>query len=405
MNIRFGTPVLVWAAFCLIRAHGGLAPSSFSGRQATDVLTPTVIEEGLLDSLNRERERNGCPPLRPLPALVDVARAHSRKMAAASRLFHDSESEKPLTDRLVAAGLYFSKAGENVARSDSFLPAFIHQALLESPPHRENILDPDFDAVGVGVVSVGDRTYYVSQVFLRAIRILDEDEAAAKLRRLADEIRREAGLPLLVFWEEADRFAGTILVSRSRGDPPPKPPARFGGVKAVFTESPFLGFEDKTASEIVNPLYTRVGLALDVKRTKANPGGAYLLALLLMFDLQLDRPEEEMARAVLDAVNADRTRLGLPGLRSAASLAAKARRAASASAGDRGKGSPLSLPEPGYRFMTYTTFDPGDRPAEVDEQVLAAGLRSIGIRAACRRTEEYPLGAIQVVIALRAHSE
>ncbi|MDH4197371.1 MAG: CAP domain-containing protein [Candidatus Aminicenantes bacterium] len=400
MNIRLGLPALAWATLCFFPAHGGPAPSSFSGRQAAAFLTPPVIEEGLLDSLNRERERNGCPPLRPLPALADVARVHSRKMAAAARLFHVSESEEPLNDRLVAAGLYFAKTGENVARSDSFLPAFIHQALLESPPHRENMLDPDFDAAGVGVVSVDNRVFYVSQIFVQSIRILDEDEAAAELKRQVNEIRRTAALPPLVFWEEADRFAENMVFLRRRAAAAPEPPARFGAVSGYYFESTSLSLPEAAVSEIARTAYTHAGLGVDFMRTKTNPGGAYILALILMSENELNRPAQELERTALRAINAKRLALGRPGIDLSPALTEEARRAASALNGEAEKKRPAPPPESGFRIMTYVTFDPADLPVEVERHVLTAELRFIGIQAAFRRTKEYPLGVIRVILVI-----
>jgi uncharacterized protein YkwD len=400
MKTRLRTLPLAWALLYVFPTCGGSESWWSSGPQDKDFLTPPAIEEGILVSLNRERERNGRPPLRSLPALAEVARAHSREMAAASRLFHVSESEKPLNDRLVAAGLFFAKTGENVARSDSFLPALIHQELLESPPHRENMLDSDYDAVGVGVVSVDNRTYYVSQIFLRSILTLDKEAATAELKRHANEIRRAAGVPPLVFWEEADTFADVMLLSRSHGAQVPEPPARFGAVKGFFSESPFLGFQDKAASEIVKPPYTHAGLALDFRRTIANPGGAYLLAMLLMSENQLDRPEADLVSAVFDAVNARRHARGLPELEMSASLTGEARKAASASDAGGGRGRPTSQPVSGHRVMTYITFDPADLPAAVESRVLEAGWRFIGIQAAFRRTKEYPMGVIRVALVI-----
>jgi len=405
MRIRVGILALVGAILCSLPAKGGPASPPSTGRQATAILAPPAIEEGLLEALNRERQRNGRPPLRPLPALADVARSHSRKMAAASRLFHVSESERPLGDRLVAAGLFFAKSGENVASSDSFLPALIHQALLESPPHRENMLDPDYDAVGVGVVSVDNRTYYVSQVFLRSILTLDKEAATAELKRQANEIRRAAGAPPVLFWEEADTLADVMLLSRSHGAQAPEPPGRFGAVKGFFSESPFLGFQDEAASEIVKPSYTHAGLALDFKRTIANPGGAYLLAVLLMSENQLDRPEAELVSTALAAVNARRRSRGLRELKVSSGLTDEARRAASILNGVADEKRLTSPPESGTRVMTYFTFDPAVFPPEVESHVLKPGLRSIGISAVFRRTDEYPLGVIRGVLVTRVSQE
>jgi Cysteine-rich secretory protein family len=402
MKMGFRLLVLVGALSCVFAAGGGSDVRRSPGPQNKDFLTPARIEGAIVEALNGERERNGRPALRSLPALADIARAHSQMMAAAQRLFHASELEKPLHERLVAAGLFFGKSGENVARSDSFLPGLIHQALLESPAHRENMLDPDFDAVGIGVVSVDDRAYYVSEVFLQSIPAVGREEAAAELKRKVNEIRRAAGAPPLAFWEEADRFAETMLLARIKGDPAPGPSARFGGFKGFFSESPRLGFEEKAASEVANPRYTHAGLAVEFRRTTANPGGAYLLVLLLMSRDQLDRSPEELGRAVLESINAERGRLGIPGIELSPALMDEARRAPSVLSRETGRGRLASLPAYGHRIMTYLTFDPSSLPAEISSQVFRAEVRSIGIRAVFRRTEEYPMGVILVVLVIRA---
>jgi hypothetical protein len=381
-------------------AGGGFDAPRLSGPRDEPFVAQPAIEAELVASLNRERERSGRPALRSVPALVNVARAHSRLMAAARRLFHVSEGEEPLPERLVAAGLFFAKSGENVARSDSFLPGLIHQALLESPAHRENMLDAVFDAVGIGVVSEDNRTFYVSEVFLQSIATVDPEKAVEELKRQVNQIRRAAGARDLAFWDEADRFAATMLLARLSGEPAPEPAAMFGGFNGFFSESPRLGFEDRAVSEIADPRYTHAALALEFRRTKANPGGAYLLVLLLLSRDQLDRPPEELGRAVLEGLNAKRGQRGIPGLELSSALMDEARRTSLVLSRERGIVRPASRPAYGHRVMTYLTFDPSGLPGEVAGQVLRTEVRSIGIRAVFLRTEEYPMGVILVVLVI-----
>jgi uncharacterized protein YkwD len=53
-------------------------------------------------------------------------------------------------DRLAAAGAVYSLAGENLALAAT--PNQVHEGLMGSPGHRENILRPEFNRVGVAVV-------------------------------------------------------------------------------------------------------------------------------------------------------------------------------------------------------------------------------------------------------------
>ena len=90
--------------------------------------------------------------------LVSVARRWSAKMAADNRLAHN-----PNLSREVTAD--WEKLGENVGTGDS--AAQIHDAFMNSPAHRANIVDPAFTYVGIGVARGGDGRIWVTEVFMR----------------------------------------------------------------------------------------------------------------------------------------------------------------------------------------------------------------------------------------------
>jgi uncharacterized protein YkwD len=103
-------------------------------------------------ALNHRREKLHLRPLVTDPHWVAVARVWSAKMAAASTLSHNPD--------LVASALPgWQKLGENVGVGGSV--AALHEAFLHSPHHYENIADPVFDEVGVGVV-VAEGTIWVT---------------------------------------------------------------------------------------------------------------------------------------------------------------------------------------------------------------------------------------------------
>lgn len=85
--------------------------------------------------------------------LSDVARAHSRRMAAEGELYH-SDLERLLSPRV-------SAVGENVGFGGSLDQLL--QAFLASPPHAENILG-DYTKTGVGVVRA-DGQLWITQLF------------------------------------------------------------------------------------------------------------------------------------------------------------------------------------------------------------------------------------------------
>lgn len=104
---------------------------------------------------NALRASRGLPGLAVHGALVAKARGWAQHMADAGGISHSN-----LPD---GAPDEWQRLGENVGRGPSV--ASIHQALVASPSHLANLIDPGFRYVGVGVVSANG-TLYVSEVFM-----------------------------------------------------------------------------------------------------------------------------------------------------------------------------------------------------------------------------------------------
>ena len=58
-----------------------------------------------------------------------------------------------------AAGITYSSAGENIAAGQSS-PQKCYGFWMNSPGHRKNILNPDFEYIGVGLTR-GNRTVFI----------------------------------------------------------------------------------------------------------------------------------------------------------------------------------------------------------------------------------------------------
>ncbi len=84
-------------------------------------------------------------------SLSDYARRWSRTMAAQNRLYHNASLGTWLRN------WSWRILGENVGVGPSVKNLYV--AFMNSPPHRENILDRRFRTVGVGVVSSGGRMW------------------------------------------------------------------------------------------------------------------------------------------------------------------------------------------------------------------------------------------------------
>lgn len=116
-------------------------------------------ETEFVSEINAARAGRGLAALRIADDLVAVARRHSERMAEDGRLFHNTSLAREV------AG--WQSLAENVgttAASDSSV-AEMHGWFMESDGHRANILNPDIDQIGVGVV-VRDGTMWVTEVFV-----------------------------------------------------------------------------------------------------------------------------------------------------------------------------------------------------------------------------------------------
>lgn len=108
-------------------------------------------EETMVDLVNGERVKAGVGKLTVDVAMTAVARAHSRDMFARSYFSHMNTFEQTAGDRLERAGIPFTVVGENIAYAPDLATA--HTGLMNSPGHRQNIVDPAFHRIGIGIIS------------------------------------------------------------------------------------------------------------------------------------------------------------------------------------------------------------------------------------------------------------
>ncbi len=138
------------------------SPSSVRTVSAVSSPTPfedSAAEQELLALANRSRDEAGVPPLHIDASLNEAARAHARLMVIRQQLSHRFDNEQPLMRRLLDTGLQTDHVGENVAFNASAEKAF--EALMQSPPHRHNLLDPSFNSAGFVAFWSGRRLYVV----------------------------------------------------------------------------------------------------------------------------------------------------------------------------------------------------------------------------------------------------
>jgi uncharacterized protein YkwD len=136
---------------------------------AQDQKTPpkweiTADEKAILDLTNKARVAEKLPPLKPNAALFQAARSHTENMAKQQKMEHELDGKR-VGDRAKAAGYDYKEVGENIAEGENVRPEDVVKGWLESKPHRENMLKPDFTEIGLGVAKDAKGHVYYTQVF------------------------------------------------------------------------------------------------------------------------------------------------------------------------------------------------------------------------------------------------
>jgi uncharacterized protein YkwD len=118
--------------------------------------TTASAKAATLCLLNEERAANGIAPLRSQPTLEAAATSYAQSMVDQRFFAHVNPSGQTIDERLASyiTGTRSYTIGENLAWGQSVLgtPVATVNAWMRSPGHRENILNADFEEIGVGIV-------------------------------------------------------------------------------------------------------------------------------------------------------------------------------------------------------------------------------------------------------------
>jgi uncharacterized protein YkwD len=135
----------------LAQAH---AANAVAGRDSTPVVRARVVE--LVNAARNEPRRCGsrrlaaAPRLAVSPELTDAATSHARDMARRRYFEHRGRDGSEPKDRVLRAGYLSRLTGENIAFGAETAEEVV-AGWLSSPGHCENIMDPRFEHIGVGL--------------------------------------------------------------------------------------------------------------------------------------------------------------------------------------------------------------------------------------------------------------
>lgn len=114
----------------------------------------------LLTLINAERQRQGLPPLKINPILMQVAQAHTQNMVERGFFDHiDPATRMDACGRIASAGYALQACAENLAAGYSTAEG-VFQAWMNSPSHRANLLSPNFTEIGIGYARGGQYHHY-----------------------------------------------------------------------------------------------------------------------------------------------------------------------------------------------------------------------------------------------------
>lgn len=140
--------------------------------EARGIVFLTNVEKGIYKLTNDVRRKNGLPALTNERALCGIARKHSEDMLTRKYFSHVDPDGKAPHERIIRDYPYPLQAtGENIYGCDGsepletdLLARIMVDSWMSSPGHRQNILNPAFTDIGIGVAAFG-KQIRATQVF------------------------------------------------------------------------------------------------------------------------------------------------------------------------------------------------------------------------------------------------
>ncbi len=111
-----------------------------------------LTEKGVIEQTNNSRRENGLPVLKENSKLSASALAKAKDMFENQYFEHDSPEGIGVGDLAKNASYQFLAVGENLALGDFDDDQILVSGWMDSPGHRANILNKNFNEIGVAVL-------------------------------------------------------------------------------------------------------------------------------------------------------------------------------------------------------------------------------------------------------------
>jgi len=158
----------------------------------------------LLAYINASRQEHGLSQINTTTSLNSLAQAHAKDMADNNYFAHvNLEGESP-EDRRIAKGIEMP-VSENIAKDVSII--FAHNGLMRSGNHRKNILQKDWEIVGLGIVLKNGYLYVTEEFLTNTTSEADIDNYKDELLDAINEKREEKNISALTYNQELENVA------------------------------------------------------------------------------------------------------------------------------------------------------------------------------------------------------
>jgi len=260
----------------------GLAQSAASDRRSSNYdrsAYDSQAEEELFDLANQDRARAGLAPLQLDASLTQAARGHAAEMAEQQQLSHQLNGEPALAQRLAATGdLRLDRAGENVALDSTVEEA--EQHLLLSPPHRANLLNPDYNVAGFAVARAAGQLYIV-QDFGHRLPSYSPDQTENLVAAAVRQTRARAGLPPLQKMDDNElQNTACSMAQQDRLNPRAVHDLAQRYNVLTYTKARPEALPNDASKLINNPHVRDFSVGVCYARSATYPSGVYWVALL-----------------------------------------------------------------------------------------------------------------------------
>ena len=122
-------------------------------------------EEKILNYVNKYRKENGLKELKPLSNLQQVAKLKAQDLVQYEYFSHTSDRLGTPFEMLKQNKINYKLAGENLAGNINSEKAV--KAWINSPTHKENILEQDFEYTGICVIESPIYGKVFVQIFIK----------------------------------------------------------------------------------------------------------------------------------------------------------------------------------------------------------------------------------------------